>query len=63
MKVKVKAKLSHNKFGVYGGQRKYNGDVFFVEPENVSKTWMVEVEDKTETAKKETATKKGDGAK
>lgn len=43
--MKVKAKFTTpNKFGFYGGRRRYNGDVFEVEEKDFSKNWMVNLD-------------------
>lgn len=43
--MKVKAKFPHNKFGFYGGKRRYDGDEFDCDPKAFSESWMVKLED------------------
>ena len=44
--MKVKAKFAQpNKFGFYGGERRYNGDEFDVDPKFFSEKWMVKLEE------------------
>ena len=44
--MKVKAKFAQpNKFGFYGGERRYNGDEFDVDPNFFSKKWRVKLEE------------------
>ena len=60
--MRVKAKFKHNKFGFYGGVRRYNGDVFdLVDPKDFSEKWMVKLEeDKPKRAYKTKADKQED---
>lgn len=68
MKIRVRAKLPNKKFGFYGGERKYSGDEFSVEPENVSKTWMVVLDEpaksksRSKPLQKDQTAENGDGA-
>lgn len=44
--MRVKAKFSNNKFGFYGGIRRYDGDEFELsDPKHFSEKWMVKLED------------------
>jgi hypothetical protein len=46
--MKVKAKLPHDKFGFYGGVRRYNGDQFaLTDAKHFSEKWMVKEDAKS----------------
>lgn len=43
--MKVRAKFSAGKYGFLGGQRRYDGDIFDIEPNQFSESWMVKLDD------------------
>lgn len=41
MSIKVRAKFADNKYGFYGGRRRYDGDTFVIDKEgDFSDRWM-----------------------